>query len=328
MKKTSIILVIICYITLLTSCTKTFHYDQGLIFGTQYHIVYSNKANLKDSIEKQLWKVNSSLSSFDKNSTISKVNKNQEVILDEMFLKVFNKSMEISEKTQGAFDITVAPLVNAYGFGYGKKMENVNIDSILPLIGYSKIKLIDGKVIKENSNTELIASAIAKGFGVDVVAEYLESNGVDNYMVEIGGEIRLKGNNKKGKKWRIGIDKPIDDISASNRKIQDIITMDKGALATSGNYRNFYFKEGKKYAHTIDPRTGLPVTHTLLSSSVIADNCMEADAYATSFMVLGLEESKRITEGNPKLEAYLIYTDENGKYKIWMSDGFKILLKK
>lgn len=326
MKNKSIILAIICYITTLTSCTKTYNYDQGFVFGTQYHIVYSNKENLKDSIEKELMKVNHSLSSFDKNSVISKVNRNEKVILDTMFLKVFLKSMEISENTAGAFDITVAPLVNAYGFGYGKKKNKVNVDSILPMVGYRKIKLQDGKIVKQNPKTELIASAIAKGFGVDVVAEYLEKMGVDNYMVEIGGEIRLKGKSKKGRKWKIGIDKPIDDISASNRKIQDIISMDKGALATSGNYRNFYYKDGKKYSHTIDPRTGYPVQHTLLSASVIADNCMEADAYATSFMVLGLEKAKIVVEEN-NLQAYLIYTDEKGKYKIWMSEGFKSLLK-
>ncbi len=321
MKKTSAILLIIYYIITLTSCKNTYNYDQGLIFGTYYHIVYNNKENLKDSIEIELEKVNLSLSSFNNNSIISKVNSNREVTLDTMFVKVFRKSMEISENTNGAFDITVAPLVNAYGFGYGKREGNINIDSILPMVGYKKIKLKDGKIIKENPNTELITSAIAKGFGVDVVADFLEKCNIRNYMVEIGGEVRVKGKNEKGKKWSIGIDKPIDDISATNRKLQDVVFMDKGALATSGNYRNFYYKNGIKYSHTIDPRTGYPVEHTLLSASVIAQNCMEADAYATSFMVLGLDKAISVIKEN-NLEAYLIYTDNNGNYKVWKSNGF------
>lgn len=328
MKRTSIIFAFICYVVLFASCTKTYQYDQGFVFGTQYHIIYNNDNNLKDSIEKELTKVNSSLSSFDKNSVISKVNRNEEAILDEMFMKVFNKSMEISNITKGAFDITVAPLVNAYGFGYGKKKEKVNVDSILPFIGYKKISLQDGKIVKENPQIELIASAIAKGFGVDVVAEYLEKKGVKDYMVEIGGEIRLKGKSSKNRKWKIGIDKPVDDVTASNRKLQEIISMDKGAMATSGNYRNFYYKDGKKYSHTIDPRTGYPVEHTILSASVIANNCMEADAYATSFMVLGLEGSKAVIEQNKNLEAYLIYSDKDGKYKVWMSKGIKELIER
>lgn len=328
MKRTSIIFAIICYVVLFISCTKTYQYDQGFVFGTQYHIIYNSDNNLKDSIVKELNKVNSSLSSFDKNSVISKVNRNEDVILDEMFLKVFKKSMEISNITKGAFDITVAPLVNAYGFGYGKKKERVNVDSILPFIGYKKIKLQEGKIVKENPQTELIASAIAKGFGVDIVAEYLEKKGVKDYMVEIGGEIRLKGKSSKDRKWKIGIDKPVDDVTASDRKIQEIISMEKGAMATSGNYRNFYYKDGKKYSHTIDPRTGYPVEHTLLSASVITSNCMEADAYATSFMVLGLEESRAIIEQNNNLEAYLIYSDKDGKYKVWMSKGIKELIER
>jgi len=296
------------------------------VFGTQYHIVYDSDKNLKDSIEVELKKVNSSLSSFNKNSVISKVNRNEEVQLDEMFIKVFNKSLEISERTAGAFDITIAPLVNAWGFGYGKQKESVNVDSLLQFVGYKKIRLKDGKIIKDDPGIELIASAIAKGFGVDVVAEYLESKGIGNYMVEIGGEIRAKGKSSKNKNWRIGIDKPIDDVAASDRKIQDILSLDKGALATSGNYRNFYYKDGKKYSHTIDPRTGYPVEHTILSASVIAKNCMEADAYATSFMVMGLKETEAFIEVNKDIEVYLIYSDKEGNYKVWMSKGFKELI--
>ena len=174
---------------------------RGLCLVLQYHIVYDSDKNLKDSIEVELKKVNSSLSSFNKNSVISKVNRNEEVQLDEMFIKVFNKSLEISERTAGAFDITIAPLVNAWGFGYGKQKESVNVDSLLQFVGYKKIRLKDGKIIKDDPGIELIASAIAKGFGVDVVAEYLESKGIGNYMVEIGGK---SGQREKAVRIRTG----------------------------------------------------------------------------------------------------------------------------
>jgi thiamine biosynthesis lipoprotein len=246
-------------------------------------------------------------------------------VLDLYFLATLKRGEEISRITDGAFDMTVAPLVNAWGFGFKNKLdpEMIPVDSLLEITGYTKVRIEDGKVIKDDPRIMFDASAIAKGYGVDVVADFLEQQGVTNYMVEIGGEIRAKGKNDKGRIWRVGIDKPIDDPSTMSREIQDVIQMENGALATSGNYRQFYIKDGKKYAHTIDPRIGYPVQHSLLSASVFAPDCMSADAYATSFMVLGLEESIVIVEKDSLLEAYFIYTDSLGNYQSYFTEGLK-----
>lgn len=323
MKKIQLLLYFFA-IVILCSCSNKYQYDEGYIFGTTYHVIYQSDNNLRNDYHQKLQDVDNSLSSFNKNSTISKINKNIDVECDSMFIEVFNSSEKISRVTNGAFDITIAPLVNAWGFGFKKYKEGTNIDSLLRYVGYKKVRLEAKKIIKDVPEIELITSAIAKGYGVDIVANYLESKGITNYMVEIGGEIRAMGKNEKEKIWRVGIDKPIDDPSASNRIIQDVVEMKNGAMATSGNYRNFYIKDGKKYSHTIDPRTGYPVQHSILSVSVIAPNCMEADAYATSFMVLDMEETKHIVANNPKIEVYIIYS-ENDSIKIWKSKGFQTL---
>jgi len=316
------ILLIIAAAVILCSCSKPYQYDEGFVFGTTYHVTYQSSDNFRMLYHAELQKVDNSLSSFNKNSTITKINNNIPVICDSMFIEVFTVAQKISEKTNGAFDISVAPVVNAWGFGFKKYKDNTNIDSLMNFVGYKKVRLEGGKIIKDNPSTKLITSAIAKGYGVDVVANYLESKGVSNYMVEIGGEIRAKGVSEKKKVWRVGIDKPIDDVSASQRELQDVVEISNGAMATSGNYRNFYIKDGKKYSHTIDPRTGYPVQHSVLSVSVIAQNCMIADAYATSFMVLGLEKAKEIVREDKSLEAYIIYSSGN-QLKVWESDNFR-----
>lgn len=321
MKRINLIIVLLLAI-LFASCGNKYQYDEGFIFGTTYHVVYQSDINSHEEYRMKLQEVDNSLSSFNKNSIITKINQNIDVECDSMFIDVFTASQKISEITDGAFDITVAPLVNAWGFGFKKYNENVNIDSLMTFVGYKKVRLENKTIIKDMPNIQLITSAIAKGYGVDVVANYLESKGVINYMVEIGGEIRARGLNEKDLAWRVGIDKPIDDVTATDRQLQDVVEMPNGALATSGNYRNFYIKDGKKYAHTIDPRTGYPVEHGLLSASVKAKNCMLADAYATSFMVLGLEKTMQIVNNDKSLEAYIIYS-ENGVFKVWESEGFR-----
>lgn len=319
MKKILLILVVA---TMLCSCGKPYQYDEGFIFGTTYHVTYQSSNNYRTLYHTELQKVDNSLSSFNKNSTITKINNNIPVLCDSMFIEVFTAAQKISEKTNGAFDISVAPVVNAWGFGFKKYKDNINIDSLMNFVGYKKVRLEGGRIIKDNPSTKLITSAIAKGYGVDVVAKYLESKGVSNYMVEIGGEIRAKGVSEKKKVWRVGIDKPIDDVSASQRELQDVVEIFNGSMATSGNYRNFYIKDGKKYSHTIDPRTGYPVQHSVLSVSVIAKNCMIADAYATSFMVLGLEKAKEIIRDDKSLEAYIIYSSGD-QLKVWESNNFR-----
>ena len=239
-----------------------------------------------------------------------------------MFRYVFNLAHEVSGNTNGAFDITVAPLVNAWGFGFEKK-DSVNSDqirSLLQSVGYRKVSLSQsGRVMKQNPDTKLDCSAIAKGYGCDVVAGLFDELGIKNYLIEIGGEIVAKGENAKQQKWSIGINRPVDDSLMVNNKVAAVLELTDCGLATSGNYRRFYYKNGKRYAHTIDPRTGYPVQHTLLSSTVIAKNCATADAYATAFMVLGIDSAKIVLANHPELEAYFIYSDSKGGYGVWMS---------
>ena len=299
--------------------------DQGLVFGTMYKITYQSKENLKTEIEAELQKVDRSLSPFNKQSVITHINNNADMRTDSLFAYVFRLAKQISEETHGAFDITVAPLVNAWGFGF-KNADNVDsltIDSLRQFVGFEKIRLEDGKVIKSDPRTMLDCSAIAKGFGVDCVARLLDRKGVRNYMIDIGGELVMKGENSKMQPWRIGINKPIDDSLAVNQELQTILQISDAGLATSGNYRNFYYKDGKKYAHTIDPRTGYPIQHNILSATVVAQDCATADAYATSFMVLGLDSAKAICDAHPELDAYFIYTKEDGKTDVYYTEGMK-----
>ena len=300
--------------------------DEGFVFGTMYKITYQSKENLKKEIEAELRKVDNSLSPFNKRSVITRINDNTDLSADSMLVCVYNMARSISEETQGAYDITVAPLVNAWGFGFKTQAfpDSAKIDSLLRVVGYRKIRLTpEGKFEKRDPCVMLDCSSIAKGFGVDCVARLLESKGIRNFMVEIGGEVVVKGENPKMEKWRIGINRPVDDSLAVNRELQTVLEITDAGMATSGNYRNFYYKDGKKYAHTIDPRTGYPVQHNILSSTVIADNCAKADAYATAFMVLGLDSAKIICNAHPELDAYFIYEDKEGKLRTYSTEGMK-----
>ena len=312
---------------------KDYQFNEGYIWGTIYHVIYDNPQgeDLHDEIMVKMNEFDHSLSTYKPNSIISRVNNNDStVVLDHYFETVFSRSLEISKITNGAFDMTIAPLVNAWGFGFKNKLEpeDIPVDSLIQIVGYQKVRLINHKVEKDDPRIMFDPSAIAKGYGVDIVADFLESKGIVNYMVEIGGEMRFKGVSNKNRSWRVGIDKPIDDATLEKREIQDVLNLEDGALATSGNYRQFYIKNGKKYAHTIDPKLGYPVQHSLLSASVIASDCMTADAYATAFMVMGLEESIRIVENDPDLEAYFIYTDQDGEYKTYSTKKLKEMILK
>ena len=232
----------------------------------------------------------------------------------------------ISNETHGAFDITVAPLVNEWGFGFKKGVEPNKkvIDDLRKTVGYQKVKLTpDNHIQKQDPRIMLDCSAIAKGYGCDVVARLLSKKGINDYMIEIGGEIVTKGFNQKKESWRIGVNKPTEDSLNTNQELQTVLNVTDIAMATSGNYRNFYYKNGKKYAHTIDPNTGYPVQHSLLSATVLAKNCATADAYATSFMVMGLEKAKEILRQHSELMAYLIYTNDDGKTEVWYSPSLK-----
>ena len=288
---------------------------QGLVFGTSYHITYLYNADLQEDIEHTLALVDNALSMFNPNSTISAVNRSESVFVDDtLFLKVYRRAMEISDLTGGAFDITVAPAVNAWGFGF-KHAENIRqatIDSLLEITGYRKIHEADGLITKDDPRIMLDCSAIAKGFGSDMVASMLRSKGIVDFMVEIGGEIVVSGQNPKGKLWNIGISKPVDDSLSVSSELQTVIPVTDIAMATSGNYRNFYVKDGRKYAHTIDPHTCQPVSHSLLSATVFAPDCATADALATSMMVMGLDSAQALLSRHPEFQAYLIYQAPDG----------------
>lgn len=305
---------------------------EGLIHGTIYHIIYQHPENtdLKAEIEQEMYRFDQSLSTFAKYSTISKINRNETTKTDELFRKMFEKAREVSLKTDGAFDITVAPLVNLWGFGYEKQSDSLpsthTVDSILTFVGFHKVELVEQQIIKADSRIKIDASAIAKGLSVDMIATFLRSQGIRNFMVEIGGEISTSGKNPDGKDWIIGIDEPIDDPTVSERRINNTIELTNKALATSGNYRNFYVRDGKKYSHTIDPKTGYPVQHSLLSATVLADDCMTADAWATACMVMGVEKSMAKAKSEPEIELYLIYTDPAGNEQTFYTKGFKKLL--
>lgn len=314
------------WILVFTACTnqKQYFEESGSVFHTIYHVKYEGSELLTDKIDAEFQKFNLSLNPFNPNSIISKVNQNEPVEVDDWFIEVFNRAKEVSDHSEGIFDITCAPLVNLWGFGFSK-MDSVTpqlIDSVKQFVGYQKIRLEGRKVIKDDPRILLNCSAIAKGYASDVIARLLEREGVENYMVEIGGEVTMKGVNQNGNCWRIGINKPEDDTTGIKNDIKEVVQLcKKGGVATSGNYRNYYVKDGKKYAHTIDPRTGYPSEQTILSATIVADDCITADAYATAFMAMGLEKARIAARNIPGIEYYVIYSDENGKHQIEYSTG-------
>lgn len=301
-----------------------YHTDRGFIFGTYYNICYKSKNNLQQKIDSTLKSVDNSLSPFNKHSVITAINENRDTLVDAQFTDVFNLAQIIAETTDGAFDITVAPLVNAWGFGFkqGITIDSITVDSLLQYVGYKSIRLTDNKVTKQNPQTMLDCSAIAKGYGCDRVARMLEYHGVKDYMVEIGGEVVAKGKNDKSKQWSIGISRPTDDKSGAINELQEILHISGKSVATSGNYRNYRYEDGRKLSHTIDPRTGYPVTHTLLSATVIANDCATADAYATAFMVMGIDKAVEICK-KKEIDAYFIYSTPEGTINTWETDGMK-----
>lgn len=299
------LLFIACSLLLLVSCAqKEYRQNTNFVFGTIYNITYQSDKNLQQEIEAELMKVDGEFSMFNPQSTVARINSGDSTVeRSEMFNEIYQLAQTVSKETDGAFDITVAPLVNAWGFGF--KHEQLptpeQVDSLLQL------------------RNQMDFSAIAKGYGCDVVARLLESHGIHNYMVEIGGEVVVSGKNAKGDDWHIGITKPTEDSLNVEGEMQTVLSITDHAMATSGNYCNFYYQGGRKYAHTIDPRTGYPVQHSLLSATVLAENCATADAYATSFMVLGVDGAKAVLQRHPELMAYLIYTDEKGQLTTWAS---------
>lgn len=304
---------------------KEYLHRDGFIFGTVYSVTYSNPENkdLSLQINSALEAVNASLSMFNPESTISKVNNNQPVELDLLFLTVWKTGQYVSDCTHGAFDMTVAPLVDLWGFGLKNRdvVTDAEVDSVREYVGYELVVLEDGVIHKAYPEMRIDAGAIAKGYACDVVADTLEAYGCTDFCIEIGGELVVKGLNSKGVNWHIAINKPVEDSLCVNREIQEVVELTDCGMATSGNYRNFYEIDGKKYSHTIDPRTGYPVSHNLLSATIVAPDCMTADAWATACMVAGLEKAQTWIKNRRDIKGYLIY-EENGELKTWKSDDF------
>lgn len=305
-----------------------FQYCEGAIFGTVYHATYQCDSSLNGKILEELQAVDQSLSMFNPNSTISQINSGKSNETDSLLRTIFHIAREVSQATDGAFDITVAPLVNAWGFGFkhGALPDSLQVDSLRQLIGWNRISLKDNIFFREDPRMIIDLSAVAKGFGSDCVAQMFRKHGINNFMIEIGGEVVTSGVSPKAKAWRIGVNKPQEDSTSTSNELQTILQMNNCAMATSGNYRNFYIDNGRKIAHTIDPKTGYPVQHSILSSTVIAPTCAIADAYATAFMVLGLEKSLQVLDRHPELMAYFIHTDKEGNYQVWKSPGIEALI--
>ena len=303
---------------------------EGEAQGTTYHITYYDSQNrdFQPEIENILHDFDLSVSTYIPNSIISRINSNQkDVIVDNYFKACFNKAKEVWKNTHGAFDPTVYPIVNAWGFGPGRKqkIEKTKIDSMLQFVGFQLIKLKGNKVVKKDPRVALDFNAFAQGYSVDVVSDFLISKGLSSFIVEIGGEVYAKGRKPDGKYWTIGIEKPIDNKETEN-PFKAIVKLENLGIATSGNYRRFVIEDGVKYAHHIDPKTGYPTKNNLLSASLFTKECISADANATGVLVLGLEKAKVFLQKHPEIQAYLIYSDEKGNYQVYETPGIKAIV--
>jgi thiamine biosynthesis lipoprotein len=330
MGKRSIIILLTVVFTAV-SCKKATLYDNftGLAQGTTYSIVFENNGrfntgDMKSEVEKILLGFDMSLSLYRDSSVLSRVNRNEVVIVDKYFSEAFSKAVEISHLTNGAFDITVGPLVKAWGFGPDaqKSFSESVRDSLLRLVGIAKVSIKNGRVIKDDPGITLDFNAIAQGYSVDVISDFFTARGIKSFLVELGGEVRVKGD-KNGVLWRIGIDRPEDNNNLPGNDLQAIISLKDRSLATSGNYRKFFVENGVKYSHTIDPRTGYPAKNQLLSATILADDCATADGIATACMVMGKERTIEFLGFHPEFDAFLVYSDDMGNFQTWSTEDLK-----
>ncbi len=314
-------------ITALNSCNSPkYIVYEGYAQGTTFRMIYKSVDNYNDTIIGLLRNFDNSLSLYQDNSLICKINRNDSsVLLNDLFIEFYNKSREVFDQSEGYFDITVGPLVETWGFGAKEtiRSDSASIDSIKKFVGMNKIWLEGNKIIKSDSRIKLDGNAIAQGQSVDYIANFFESKGLENYLVEIGGEIRVKGLNEKGQKWKIGIDKPIEDSSIGTRELQTVIELENKAMATSGNYRKFHLINGIKYSHSINPKTGYPSKDILLSATIVADECSIADGFATACMVMGFEKAKKLVLSVNGIDAYFIYSGKDGNLEEYSTLGFE-----
>ncbi len=304
---------------------------QGTAQGTYYSVIYFDEQgrNFQPQIDSLLKDFDQSLSLWVPTSIISKVNKNEAVELDKHFMDNYNLSLRVAKETNGSFDFTLGPLIEAWGFGFRQKIKltQEKVDSIKEFVGYNKVLVENNCLQKDDPRMEVNFNAIAQGYAVDLVASFLSDQGVENLLVDIGGEVIAKGLKPGNKMWVVGIQKPTEDRSGAIESLVNVELSDK-AFVTSGSYRKYYEENGKRYSHMIDPVTGFPVTHSLLSVTVLANTCAEADAYATAFMIMGLEKAKEFVNKRKDLEAFFIYSNEDGLLKSEYTVGIKELIKK
>lgn len=298
----------------------------GTTMGTTYNISYvgGEVSGIKEKIDSLLIDFNQVVSTYEPESDISRFNRSDSFKINKTFmLPLLQESKRIFDLTNGSFDPTVMPLVDHWGFGPGEKGESDSlvIDSLMHFIGYNLIDFDENTMKKKVSGVELDFSAIAKGYGVDLVAEYLKSAGIENFFIEIGGEVRVFGKNKDGNNWKIGITHPLSNNG--NIDLYGILEVENQSVATSGNYFNYYIENGVRYSHTIDPSTGYPITQKILSASIITADCMTADALATAAMVMGHDKSIKLIENNAEIEGILLFSNENGEVERYVSEGLK-----
>ncbi|MEE2953987.1 MAG: FAD:protein FMN transferase [Bacteroidota bacterium] len=310
------------------SCLETSNNQQILVKnlgetqGTFYSISYlSQNHNFQNEIDSILKQIDQSLSTYNQASIISTINRNENIKTDTLFNQVFRKAQYVYKKTDGYFDCTISPLVNFWGFGpYEKEqIDSSKIEKLVSLVGSDKLTIVDNH-LKKPKSVMLDFNGIAQGYSVDIISLFLENQGIHNYLVEIGGEIRVQGLNADNMLWRIGISEPSEEL---NNNLYVILALKNKSLATSGNYRKFYKENGMKYSHIINPFSGYPAKNRLLSASVITKDCILADAYATAFMAMGLEKTKEFLEINSNLAGYLIYTDDTGLLQSYYSKNFE-----
>lgn len=298
---------------------------QGQTQGTWFSVIYEAEQDYAKDIDSLLSHFNQSLNNYDSTSVISRINRNENLLTDSLFRAMFLAAETVWEASGMRFDITVAPLANVWGFGYktGHLPDSAEIDSIMMFVGMDKVKLVEKKIIKEDERVEIIGNAIAQGMSVDYLANYLIRKNLDNFLVEIGGEVRAQGISPKGKKWLVGIDKPIVDSTLSKREMQTAIELDHLSIATSGNYRKYKEHKGKRYGHSINPVTGYPESTEIISASVLHPQCMLADAWATAFMLMDTEPALETAEKLPQTEAMFITGDTEDDYNIYYTSGFQ-----
>ncbi len=301
---------------------------EGLAQGSYYAITYfdTQNRNFQHEIDSIFHAVDMSVNLWVENSIISKVNRNEEVVLDSIFIDNFRIAQEAARLSDGYFDPTISPIVAAWGFSYknGDTLTPQLIDSLRTLVDYRKVRIENGHVIKDNPAITLDFNAIAQGYTSDLIASFLESQGVVNYLVDTGGEIMTKGGKPNGQPWIVGIEKPADNEKSEQVVQTRIAVRDKGVV-TSGSTRKYVERDGKRYSHCINPKTGCPVEHHVLSVTVTADNATWADALASICMVMGLEQSLPLIESMDGVEAYYIFINENGKLETFATEGFVTL---